>query len=189
MSAQGAPVRNRQNIPFRTRRSSTRGTPRTLFGSSGAITDHSKSVRSKRAIQTSIVGHLNHCSPKNGIHFMGTSPSAQAKLHRRQGPTRRDQQARRQLFASHISQWRSRSVVLVEDSKSRPLVGVAAWPKAPARRSRCAGEQNGAHCLGHHEPRGGLPNRRSGGLISQATAPQAGESRKRVMAKSVVPTN
>src|ERR1700678_2013027 len=74
MSAQGAPVRNRQNIPFRTRRSSTRGTPRTLFGSSGAITDHSKSVRSKRAIQTSIVGHLNHCSPKNGIHFMGTSP-------------------------------------------------------------------------------------------------------------------
>src|SRR6202034_3123173 len=76
MSAQGAPVRNRQNIPFRTRRSSTRGTPRTLFGSSGAITDHSKSVRSKRAIQTSIVGHLNHCSPKNGIHFMGTSPRA-----------------------------------------------------------------------------------------------------------------
>jgi hypothetical protein len=127
-------------------------------------------------------------SQRSGVCGLARS-SAQAKLHRRQGPTRRDQQARRQLFASHISQWRSRSVVLVEDSKSRPLVGVAAWPKAPARRSRCAGEQNGAHCLGHHEPRGGLPNRRSGGLISQATAPQACESRKRVMAKSVVPTN
>jgi len=34
------PVRSCQNIPFRTRRSSTRGTPRGLFGSSGEITDH-----------------------------------------------------------------------------------------------------------------------------------------------------
>jgi len=53
MSAHGAPVRSRQNIPFRTRLSSTRATPRTLFGSKGWITDHSKSVRSNRAIQTS----------------------------------------------------------------------------------------------------------------------------------------
>src|ERR1700679_1609630 len=67
MSAHGAPVRSRQNIPFKTRRSSTRATPRTLFGSKGLITDHSKSVRSKRAIQTSIAGYLNHCSLKNGI--------------------------------------------------------------------------------------------------------------------------
>jgi hypothetical protein len=44
MSAQGEPVRNRQKIPFNTFRSSARGTPRGLFGSSGAITDHSKSV-------------------------------------------------------------------------------------------------------------------------------------------------
>jgi transposase-like protein len=36
-----------------TRRSSTRGTPRGLFGSSGSITDHSKSVRSNRAIPIS----------------------------------------------------------------------------------------------------------------------------------------
>ena len=42
----GAPVRNTQKIPFSTRRSSTRGTPRGLFGSSGAITPHSKSVSS-----------------------------------------------------------------------------------------------------------------------------------------------
>ena len=53
MSAQGAPVRNRQNIPFKTRRSSTRFTPRTLVGSSGWITDHSKSVKSNRAISVS----------------------------------------------------------------------------------------------------------------------------------------
>src|SRR6266404_5621652 len=76
MSAQGAPVRSRQNIPFKTRRSSTRATPRGLFGSKGPITDHSKSVKSKRAIQTSIAGHLNHRSPKNGIPFMGMWPRA-----------------------------------------------------------------------------------------------------------------
>src|SRR6478672_6239926 len=53
MSAHGAPVRNRQKIPFNTRRSSTRGTPRGLFGNNGWITDHSKSDRSKRAISSS----------------------------------------------------------------------------------------------------------------------------------------
>jgi hypothetical protein len=52
MSAQGAPVRNLQNIPFNTQRSSTRFTPRTFVGSKGSITDHSKSVRSKRAISS-----------------------------------------------------------------------------------------------------------------------------------------
>jgi hypothetical protein len=55
MSAQGAPVRSRQNIPFNTRRSSTRATPRGLFGSRGEITGHSKSVKSKRAIPTSMI--------------------------------------------------------------------------------------------------------------------------------------
>jgi len=64
MSAYGGPVRSRQNIPFKTRRSSTRAKPRGLFGSRGAITDHSKSVKSKRAIQTSSVASLNHCSPQ-----------------------------------------------------------------------------------------------------------------------------
>jgi hypothetical protein len=39
-----------RRCPFRTRRSSTRGTPRGLFGSSGSITRHSKSVRSYRLI-------------------------------------------------------------------------------------------------------------------------------------------
>src|SRR6266699_4451949 len=46
-----------KNIPFRTRRSSTRGTPRGLFGSSGAITPHSKSVSSyPRMIQLPQLG-------------------------------------------------------------------------------------------------------------------------------------
>ena len=53
MSAQGAPVLSRQKIPFKTRRSSTRFTPRDFCGKSGWITDHSKSVRSKRAISSS----------------------------------------------------------------------------------------------------------------------------------------
>jgi hypothetical protein len=53
MSAQGAPVRRRQKIPFNTRRSSTLATPRGLSGNKGWITDHSKSVRSKRAIANS----------------------------------------------------------------------------------------------------------------------------------------
>jgi hypothetical protein len=47
-------------IPFNTRRSSTRVTPRGLFGSRVEITDHSKSVKSKRAIPTSLIWRLNH---------------------------------------------------------------------------------------------------------------------------------
>jgi hypothetical protein len=35
MSAQGAPVRNRQKMPFKTRRSSIRAMPRGLFGNKG----------------------------------------------------------------------------------------------------------------------------------------------------------
>jgi hypothetical protein len=37
-------------MPFNTRRSSTRFTPRTFVGSNGSITDHSKSDKSNRAI-------------------------------------------------------------------------------------------------------------------------------------------
>ena len=47
----GAPVRSRQKMPFSARRSPTRGTPRGLVGSKGAITVHSKSLKSNRAIQ------------------------------------------------------------------------------------------------------------------------------------------
>jgi len=39
-----------------------RATPRDLFGKSGWITDHSKSVRSKRAIQSSLAGDWS-CRP------------------------------------------------------------------------------------------------------------------------------
>ena len=46
--------------------------PRTLLGNNGAITDHSKSVRSKRAIQPSIAARLNHCAQKMGIPFMSS---------------------------------------------------------------------------------------------------------------------
>jgi hypothetical protein len=72
MSAQGAPVRKRQKIPFNTRRSFTRGTPRGLFGNKGWITDHSKSVKSKRAIsRLPLFGILNHITARLGIPFMG----------------------------------------------------------------------------------------------------------------------
>jgi len=72
MSAHGAPVRKRQNIPFKTRRSSTRGTPRGLFGNNGWITDHSKSVKSKRAMsKLQLFGILNHKLTRVGIPFMG----------------------------------------------------------------------------------------------------------------------
>lgn len=72
MSALGAPVRNRQKIPFNTRRSSTRFTPRTFVGSKGWITDHSKSVRSNRAISVSLLKEtLNQNSTSLGILFMG----------------------------------------------------------------------------------------------------------------------
>jgi len=45
-SRQGAPDRKTQKMPFRTRRSFTRGTPRGLFGSIGLMAAHSWSVSS-----------------------------------------------------------------------------------------------------------------------------------------------
>ncbi len=60
MSAHDAPVVSRQNIPFKTRRSSIRALPHTLVGRSGSITDHSKSVK-KRAFTASMsMETVNH---------------------------------------------------------------------------------------------------------------------------------
>jgi hypothetical protein len=52
MSDQDAPGRNRQKMPFGTRLSSARFSPRTFVASSGWITAHSKSVKSNRAMLT-----------------------------------------------------------------------------------------------------------------------------------------
>jgi len=69
----GAPVRSTQKIPLSTRRSSTRGTPRGLFGKSGAITPHSKSVRWYACmIQLPQLGSLNHIAIPLGIPFMSS---------------------------------------------------------------------------------------------------------------------
>src|SRR5205085_9965680 len=58
-----------------TRRSSTRGTPRGLFGKSGAITPHSKSVSSYACrIQLPQLGSLNHIAIPLGIPFMSPGP-------------------------------------------------------------------------------------------------------------------
>jgi len=51
--ATGAPDRKTQKMPFRTRRSFTRGTPRGLFGSIGLMAAHSWSVNSGRMIRGS----------------------------------------------------------------------------------------------------------------------------------------
>src|SRR5579875_3501190 len=57
-------------FPSRTRRSSTRGTPRGLFGSNGAITPYSKSVSSYPCmIKPSQMESLNHTSIPAGIPF------------------------------------------------------------------------------------------------------------------------
>ena len=54
-----------------TLRSSARFTPRTFVGRSGWITDHSKSVRSKRAMPAPCsVQEVNHGTRKVGIPFM-----------------------------------------------------------------------------------------------------------------------
>ncbi len=64
-------------MPFNTRRSSTRATPRGLFGNNGWIIDHSTSVRSNRAIsKLPQFGSLNHISPLKEIPFMGTVPKS-----------------------------------------------------------------------------------------------------------------
>jgi hypothetical protein len=59
-------------MPFNTRRSSTRFTPRTFVGSNGSITDHSKSDKSNRAIVSLPRRKLNQNSANLGIPFMGT---------------------------------------------------------------------------------------------------------------------
>jgi hypothetical protein len=51
--APACPERRTQKMPFNTRRSSTRGTPRTLVGKCGSIARHSFSVRSYRPISNS----------------------------------------------------------------------------------------------------------------------------------------
>ena len=58
-SRHGAPDRSTQKMPFSTRRSSTRGTPLGLFGSSGSITRHC----SARPIQGCDVIHVAPCRP------------------------------------------------------------------------------------------------------------------------------
>jgi hypothetical protein len=65
-AAVDTPERSTQKMPFSTRRSSTRGTPRGLFGNSGSITRHSKSVRSYRLMPT-----LNQsCSAKESARHL-----------------------------------------------------------------------------------------------------------------------
>jgi hypothetical protein len=49
--APGAPERKTQEMPFRTRRSLTRGMPRGLFGRNDLMAAHSKSVSSYRTIR------------------------------------------------------------------------------------------------------------------------------------------
>lgn len=56
-------------MPLSTRRSSTRGTPRGLFGNNGWIVFHSNSVRSYRAIAKATFGTLNHFSRLLGIVY------------------------------------------------------------------------------------------------------------------------
>ena len=55
----GEPVRKMEKMPLRTRRSSWRGTPRGLFGNTGAMIPNSTSAKSNRAIvQASVVWKL-----------------------------------------------------------------------------------------------------------------------------------
>ncbi|WP_299310433.1 hypothetical protein, partial [uncultured Croceicoccus sp.] len=64
-------------MPFNTRRSSTRGTPRGLFGSKASMIDHSASVSSYRrsAIKPSItMKNLNHAAPQITSRFMSLPP-------------------------------------------------------------------------------------------------------------------
>jgi len=58
-------------MPFNTRRSSARGTPRGLFGSNGAMIDHSKSDSSyRRGVMGAPLRSLNHIPLAKGIPFM-----------------------------------------------------------------------------------------------------------------------
>src|SRR5215469_15138069 len=82
-SRHGAPDRSTQKMPFSTRRSSTRGTPRGSLGRSGSITRHSKSVRSYRLMHM-----LNQISRAPPIPFM-SSRQPQGTNQARRGSRRR----------------------------------------------------------------------------------------------------
>lgn len=68
-------MRSRQNVPFNTRRLSTRATLRGLFGSRGCVADHSKSDESERAIVTFSLRSGESPIDRLVIQFMGLSPS------------------------------------------------------------------------------------------------------------------
>jgi hypothetical protein len=59
-------------MPFSTRRSSTLGTPRGLFGNTGWITDHSKSDKSKRAMATSLNAEVESAFARFGNPVYGS---------------------------------------------------------------------------------------------------------------------
>ncbi len=63
-------------IPLITRRSSTRGTPRGLFGSNGAIRAHCVSLNQKPCAITLSVQQdkVNHAASRRAKTFMGPEP-------------------------------------------------------------------------------------------------------------------
>jgi hypothetical protein len=72
-SRHGAPDRNIQKMPLRTRRSSTLGTPRGLFGRNGLMAVHSKSVSSYRMVRCPGSGALNH------VYLVGRNTELQVR--------------------------------------------------------------------------------------------------------------
>ena len=62
-----------RKMPFKIRRSSTRATPRGLFGSIGLINAHSASLKSDRAISSSPAGRINHASTSSGFNEVAST--------------------------------------------------------------------------------------------------------------------
>src|SRR5580704_4448846 len=98
-------------MPFNTRRSSARGTPRGLFGNNGVMIDHSKSVSSyRRGGMIAPLRSLNHISPNEGIPFMSLRPSLRSI-----GGT----------IANQTAPQLSIRTPQIRHSRSRPLAGFA----------------------------------------------------------------
>lgn len=78
----GAPVRNRQRMPLMSRRSSTRGTPRGLFGKSGSMIAHSSSLSLRPWTKSRADPGLAPAKPQ-----WAPAPIATAALSRNSQPT------------------------------------------------------------------------------------------------------
>jgi len=173
-SRRAPPVRDCRGKPSITGRSSTRGTPRDICGSSGWMSDRSSSLDSLRRMATFCCGRLNQDAPSNGCPIHGARP---------QPPAAR--RTRRVAPRSRSGRLRDRSAPREERrSAAGSLVAIVAWVRRRVRRPRACRSRAGARAdawdrvrsrgpPGRAAPPPRSPPRRSAGGRAAFASPRA----------------